>query len=461
MSAGSETPWVPEEGEILSVGDLAERARQLLERAFSWVWVEGEMGNVRVPASGHAYFTLSDDRAQLRAVCFRATLRLLGRGLTEQLRDGLRVLARGRLTVYEARGDLQLVVEDLQPEGEGLLRLELEARKRRLAAEGLFDPARKRPLPPLPRAVGVVTSPTGAAVRDVLQVLRRRAPGVHVCLAPARVQGEEAPRELLEALDLAASHPEVDVVVIARGGGSAEDLAAFNDEELVRGVARCRVPVISGVGHETDVTLVDFAADLRAPTPSAAAELAVREWGHWVERVERAATGLGSAFRTALSGFRQRLELADPLRRSPAARIARLRIGLDRADEALGAAAAGRLLRERSRIAGLETRLFDRAPYRRVGDGLARLARLEDRMAGAVRAYLEARRGAVAVREAELRALSPLAVLRRGYAVAWNGAGEIVRDALQCAVGEDLSVRVARGEFGCRVTSVRSGPEEV
>jgi exodeoxyribonuclease VII large subunit len=453
MSTGTDFSWTPEPGEILAVGDLVARARQLLEGAFASVWVEGEVTNARIPSSGHAYFTLSDDRAQLRAVCFRSTLRLL-RMIPE---DGLRVLARGRLTVYEARGDIQLVVEDMEPEGEGLLRLELEARKLRLASEGLFDADRKRPLPPLPRGVGVVTSPSGAAIRDILQVLERRAPGVHVYLAPARVQGEDAAAELTAALGLAVTHPEVDVVIIGRGGGSAEDLWAFNDEDLVRAVAACPVPVVSAVGHETDVTLVDFAADVRAPTPSAGAELAVREWRRWVDQVRVAEDNLVAGLSRRIRELRRELERRDPARYAPTARIARLRIGLDHTVKAIDAAVEARLLRARSKLAGTEARLSRFAPDRWLNEVAERLRRLEERLLAAVRTSVEVPRRGVELQEAKLRALSPLAVLGRGYAIARKPAGEVVRDARQCAIGDDLGVTLALGQLRCRVSSV-AGP---
>ncbi|GAB4281900.1 MAG: exodeoxyribonuclease VII large subunit [Deferrisomatales bacterium] len=451
MPSKTDSGWAPEPGEILTVADLVARARGLLEQTFSWVWVEGEISNARIPSSGHAYFTLGDGRAQLRAVCFRSTLRLL------RLRpeDGLRVLARGRLTVYEARGDIQLVVEDMEPQGEGLARLELEALKRRLAAEGLFDEGRKRPLPPLPRAVGVVTSPTGAAIRDILQVLRRRAPGVHVYVAPARVQGEGAAEEIRRALALAGAHPEVEVVILGRGGGSAEDLGAFNDEALVRAVAACPVPVIAAVGHEIDVTLVDFAADLRAPTPSAAAELAVREWGRWADEVRRGEEALVRAYRGRIEALRHRLERADPARCSPAPRIARLRIGLDRTAEALDAALARLLWHRKKGLLEWESRLGRRAPHRRLGEVARRLQELEGRMRGAWELGAQRRRGTVSGWAARLEALSPLAVLGRGYAVVRTSSGRVVRAAAQCRPGQPLDVRVARGELGCRVEEVR------
>lgn len=454
-----EAAWRPEPGEILSVGELVSRARQALEQGFASVWVEGEVANLRIPSSGHAYFTLSDGRAHLRAVCFRAVFRLLRVAVAE----GARVLARGRLTLYEARGDVQLVVEDLEPLGAGLARLELEALKRRLSAEGLFAEERKRPLPPLPRSVGVVTSPTGAALRDVLEVLRRRAPGVHVVVAPARVQGDGAAQELRRALALAASQPEVDVVVLGRGGGSAEDLSAFNDEELVRAVAGCPVPVIAAVGHEIDVTLVDYAADVRAPTPSAAAELAVREWGRWADEVRGAEARLGKAFAHCLGQWRRRVERLDPSLRSPAGRIGRLRIALDRTVEVLDAALERRLLRTRSRVAGAEARLAGRSPERCLGARGECLRRLEERLWAWPAAALGRRHREVSHREVALRALNPLAVLGRGYAVARRPGGEVVRDAGACVPGEVLDLRLARGALDCRVTGVHredGGPGE-
>jgi exodeoxyribonuclease VII large subunit len=305
--------------------------------------------------------------------------------------------------------------------------------------------------------VGVVTSPTGAAVRDVLQVLERRAPGVHVYVAPARVQGQEAAGDLKAALALATSHPEVDVVIIGRGGGSAEDLWAFNDEELVRAIASCAVPVISAVGHETDVTLVDFAADVRAPTPSAAAELAVREWGRWVDQVRRLEENLAAAFCRRVDAFRRVVERCDPLRYSPSARMARWRIALDHLAKTMDGASDSVILRGRSRVAGLETRLSRFAPERWVREVATRLRGLEDRLVTAARARLDGRRRGVDLQQAQLRALSPLAVLGRGYAIARKPTGELVRDARQCAVGDDLGVTLACGGLGCKVSSLTGG----
>ncbi len=254
------------------MSELTRRIKSSLEDQFPTVWVEGEISNLRTPSSGHAYFTLKDDSAQLRCVLFRGR----GRRVAFQPEDGMQVLAFGGLDVYLARGEYQLVVELLEPKGVGALQLAFEQLKRRLEAEGLFDAARKRPLPPFPRTIGIVTSPTGAAIRDILHVIARRFADLRIVVCPVRVQGEEAPAEIVRAI-AAPRRSRLDVVIVGRGGGSIEDLWAFNDERVARAIAACRVPVISAVGHETDFTIADFVADLRAPTPSAAAELVVRE----------------------------------------------------------------------------------------------------------------------------------------------------------------------------------------
>jgi exodeoxyribonuclease VII large subunit len=458
MSFEGEAGWLPEAGEILTVSSLLSMTRGVLEKNFPLVWLEGEVGNARIPASGHAYFTLGDEGGQIRAVCFRSTLRLVGR-IPE---DGLRVLVRGRLTLYEARGDLQLVVEDIEEYGEGFLRLEYEARKQRLAAAGWFDAGRKRALPPLPSLIGVVTSPTGAAIHDILEVLRRRAPGVHVVLSPARVQGEGAAVELLAALELLVEEVRPDVVILGRGGGSYEDLWEFNDEDLVRAVASSPVPVIAAVGHEVDVSLVDFAADVRAPTPSAAAELAVQEWEVWSQRVERAERNLEQALGRILAALRSNLERLDVVSRGVLlrGRIDRLRMGLDRRLEA-GVGALGRLRHQQAAILSeWEARLVRVSPELRMAQASESLRELERRSSEAVACALRSGRQSVHLWEAKLGALSPLGVLGRGYALVRNARGRIVADARDCAVGETLGVTLARGGLACRVLRTSSPDAE-
>ena len=257
--------------QVYSVSELTQRLKGLLETQFPDVWVAGEISNLRPATSGHLYFTLKDSNAQLRAVCFRSQARYL----KFKPRDGVSVIARGRLSVYEARGEYQLLVELLEPAGLGALQLAFEQLKAKLAAEGLFDTARKKPLPVLPRTVGIVTSPSGAVIRDILRVLRRRYRNMNALLYPVRVQGEGAAQEIVQAIEHLNRRGGVDVMILARGGGSLEDLWAFNEEDVARAIAASRIPIISGVGHESDFTIADFVADLRAPTPSAAAELVV------------------------------------------------------------------------------------------------------------------------------------------------------------------------------------------
>ncbi len=437
---------------VCSVSELVGRARDLLESGIGSVWVEGEVRNLRIPRSGHAYFSLGDGRSQIRAVCFRSVLR----ALSVTLDEGCQVLAWGRVSVYEPRGDLQLIVDILEPvDGLGVLLREYEARKRRLEAEGWFAADRKRPIPSLPRAVGVVTSPSGAALRDILQVLGRRAPGVRVIVSPANVQGEGAADEVRRALERVAGLPEVDLVLVARGGGSLEDLWPFNDEDLVRSVARCPVPVITGVGHETDVTLVDLAADVRAPTPSAAAELAVRDWGAWVDALRALEGRLERAARSRIQGLRARLAGLDPGLRSPRGKIEQWRVRVDRWAERLEALWDRRLLEARGGLARAEARLDSAAPHRRWALAAARLEGLGARLDRAVGRALEARRDRVTGLEVQARALSPYGALRRGYALVRDEEGNVVRDAARCSVGQPLTVLLERGELGARVTEVR------
>jgi exodeoxyribonuclease VII large subunit len=439
---------------VHTVSELTARIRTLLEEELFEIWVEGEISNCRVWNTGHLYFTLKDGGAQIKGVMFRSALRLLK--FTPQ--DGLRVVARGRVSVYDPKGEYQVVCEHLEPGGLGALQLAYDQLKERLAREGLFDARRKRALPALPRKIGVVTSLDGAAVRDIIKVLRRRYANAHVVIRPVRVQGEGAALDIARGLSAIVKVKGVDVVIVGRGGGSMEDLWAFNEEVAVRAIAGCPLPIISAVGHETDVTLADFVADLRAPTPSAAAEMVVArkdEFGSRIDRLEGRLNGsmhnrrhrLESRLRTldaraGLGGARGRLamharhvgELSHELRQALRARVATrerkyqsLRLALEMFDL-------------RRRLAGLRTRLV-------AGDG--RLATVRDRR----RHALDARLGAALAR---LESLSPLAVLARGYAVCWNGdRTQIVRDASTLSIGDRVTVTVQRGELACEVKDVR------
>src|SRR6478736_5757434 len=295
----------PQPRRVFTVTELTVRVRDLLEQEFFEVWVEGELSNCRVWNTGHLYFTLKDGSSQVRAVIFRSALRYL----KFKPADGLRVVARGRVSVYEPKGEYQLVCEHLEPQGLGALQLAFDQLKKRLQDEGLFDAARKRPLPLLPRKIGIVTSLDGAAIRDIIKVLRRRYANAHLIIRPARVQGEGAALEIARGLRSLSRMPGVDVVIVGRGGGSIEDLWAFNEEIVARAIAKCPIPVISAVGHETDVTIADFVADLRAPTPSAAAEIVVGAKDEFCGRIDRLHDRLGSAMRGRVQGWSRRVHM--------------------------------------------------------------------------------------------------------------------------------------------------------
>jgi exodeoxyribonuclease VII large subunit len=432
----------------LTVTELTAAVRTLLEDRFRTVTVAGEISNCRPWSSGHFYFTLKDERCQLRAVMFRTEARML----KFRPADGLRVVARGRLAVYDVKGEYQLVCDTLAPDGLGARHAAFEALKRRLRDEGLFERARKRPLPVLPRRIGVVTSLDGAAVRDILRILTGRHPGVRVVVRPARVQGAGAADDLVRALQAIVRVPDLDVVIIGRGGGSAEDLWAFNDEGLARAIARCPVPVIAAVGHEVDVTMADFVADVRAATPSNAAEIVVDRLDNFCARIDRAERRLLGVVRLAEARRRQRLDrLENALSRWPM-RVA-LR-GRDREQLELRTRHGIRrqLGRAAARLEALDRRLERRDVRRLVAAFGARLTAADHRL----RATIDARRLAAAGRAgslgARLDALSPLAVLARGYAVCWDDSRtRILRTASAVRPGDRVHVVLAEGELGCRV----------
>ncbi len=432
----------------LSVSELNAQLKHLIEGEFGGITVEGEVSNCRPASSGHIYFTLKDDYAQVRAVMFRKEARTL----KFKAEDGLRVVARGRISVYEVRGDYQLIVDSMEPHGLGALQAAFEQLKRRLQAEGLFEAARKRPLPVLPKRIGIVTSADGAALRDMLRVLGLRHANASVVIRPARVQGDDAPADLVRALRAVARVPGVDVVIIGRGGGSAEDLWAFNDEHLARAIAACPVPVVSAVGHEIDFTIADFVADVRAATPSNAAELVVDRADNFYSRIDRAAERLRAAIERAAAGRSQRAErLAFRLDQWPVKVALRER---DRQDLAfrLDRAAAASLGRASQRFDGLRRRLEQRDIHRVIGDLRARTVRAEHALRALVADRRHRAERQAATLAARLDALSPLAVLGRGYAVCWNEARTgIIRSAAAVEPGARVRVTLALGELGCRV----------
>jgi len=344
--------------EIISVSALNDRIKNLLEEELPFVRVEGEVSNLRRPSSGHVYFTLKDAKSQIRAVIFKNPYGARKSGLSEfAVEEGMSIVCLARLTVYPPRGEYQLIVETVEPRGLGALQKAFEQLKARLAAEGLFDAGRKKPLPFLPGKIGVITSPSGAVIRDILTVTRRRFPSVDILIAPVRVQGSEAPAEIIKALSCLQIIGAADVIILARGGGSLEDLAPFNDEKVARAIAASRIPVISAVGHETDFTIADFAADLRAATPSAAAELAVPRRDELLDAIERLRGRLAQRFRQKMT---QRRESASALRerlRDPRRRLVDARLALDDYSERIKLAAIRHRESKRRELAGLNIRL--------------------------------------------------------------------------------------------------------
>jgi exodeoxyribonuclease VII large subunit len=441
-------PLMPER-RIWTVSDLTARIRDLLAREFTDIQVEGEISNAHAAQSGHFYFTLKDAKAQIRCVCFRQQL------LRMKFRpeDGLHVTVRGSVSVYEARGEYQIYVEHLEPVGRGALQLAFEQLKRRLDEEGLFDPARKKPLPVLPRRIGLITSPTGAAVRDVVRILRRRFPNLHLILYPVRVQGEGAPDEIVAAIKYFNRKQLADVIILARGGGSLEDLWAFNEELVARAISACTIPIITGVGHETDFTIADFVADMRASTPSAAAELVIQSRREFDRHLAELQHKVAQLTRYLLLQWRRQLrdlithrgfrELEDLLRRRR-----------QRTDELAAHLADGlrvRLDRLRRRFTTARTHLVSvdlRARLR------AFALRLEQRSGGLgtrIERVLVAKRQRLDRLKLQLEERNPMRVLERGYAVCYDDAGNVVHSAEAVALGDRIRVQLSRGRLSADV----------
>jgi exodeoxyribonuclease VII large subunit len=427
--------------------------RASIEAQFSDIWLEGELSNLRAPGSGHVYCTLKDKTSQIRAVLFRsAAVRL-----HFALQEGLQVIVRGRLTVYEPRGEYQIVLDRVEPKGIGALQLAFEQLKERLATEGLFDQDRKKSIPAFPRTVGVVTSLTGAAIRDILAVLRRRWPPLHILIAPVQVQGEGAGRQIAEALT-ALNHldfVDVDVIIVGRGGGSLEDLWSFNEEIVVRAIAASRVPVVSAVGHEIDVTLADFVADLRAPTPSAAAEAVVPVLAEIVERLRELKVRLGQVMLRHCAFERQRLDAG--MRGVTDVRF-RLQEAAQRTDEMvdrLREMVRQLLVAGRERVHGVQRNLSVLNPILAIKQGLATVPQLSKRLEGQMGVMLAQHRHRILATLAQLNTLSPWAILGRGYSILQTvPAGQILHRANDVAVGQELEAQLASGRLSCTVTQV-------
>jgi exodeoxyribonuclease VII large subunit len=436
------------ERQVLTPSTLNALARELIEGSFPLVWIEGELSNVARPASGHLYFTLKDAGAQVRGAMFKPRSGLLRFKPT----DGLRVLVRTRVSLYEARGDFQLIVEHMEEAGEGALRRQFEQLKAKLAAEGLFDTARKRPLPRLPRRIGILTSPTGAAVRDVISVLRRRLPLVEVDILPVPVQGEAAPAQLRAMLEAAGRAGRHDVLLLTRGGGSLEDLWAFNDEALARAIAACPVPVVSAVGHEVDFTIADFVADLRAPTPSAAAELLVPDGAELARELARHAQRARAAIERQLRGLAQRTDLAHARLAAlqPARRLALLAARLDGLRTRLAAAPRARLAQRGQQLALARARLQGAHPHAALALRRQTLASLRQRLLAVAADTTNAPQRRLALVVRALHAVSPLATLSRGYAIVRLAGGRVLHQPADAPADTPLHIQLDGGLLRAR-----------
>jgi len=444
---------VSPERSVLSVSALSAQLAHVMEERFPAVWVEGEISNFKVYGSGHAYFTLKDEGAQLRCVLFRTRTRRV----RFEPRDGLHVMAFGAIEIYAQRGDYSLVVELLEPKGVGALQLAFEQLKERLAREGLFDAGRKRPLPRFPRKIGIVTSPSGAAIRDMLRVIGRRFGEIHIVLAPARVQGEGAAAEVAQGIRELNALGGVDVIIVGRGGGSLEDLWAFNDEMLARTIAASKIPVISAVGHEVDFTIADFVADVRAATPSNAAELVVKEKRGIVDALGDLTGRLQRVMRRGLAAHRDRLERALGRRvlTDPGRPLRELERRLDDARVRLRQAALAALDRRAHRVELAGRGLRSLSPVARTLNGRRALIDLQGRLERGMHRALDRSRHRLGAGAGRLDSLSPLAVLSRGYSLTRTADGRIVRTWRDVAAGDAVNVLLHHGSLDCRVDATR------
>lgn len=424
---------------VFSVSELNTKIRGLIEGSFPLVWVKAEISNFKPHTSGHFYFCLKDSKSQINAVMFKT----FNHRLKFRPQDGMEVMVRGRVTVYEPRGNYQMFCEIMEPVGFGALQLAFEQLKEKLKKEGLFDAQKKRPLPSLPSHVVIVTSPTGAAIRDMLNVLGRRFRGLQITLVPAKVQGDQAPAEIVEAIRLGNKIPDADVMIVGRGGGSIEDLWAFNDERVARAIAASRLPVISAVGHEVDFTIADFVADLRAPTPSAAAELVVRNAAEIIERLGLDERRLRLAMIRRFSELRSRIELREERLIDPQRRLQQMALRCDDLFERMQLCLNRQFRDAKHKVEVFRQRLGD--PKNALALKGERILQYEKRLALRIRGHLDFALEKVGRQMSLLQSLSPLQVLDRGYAIARDKKGQVVRDANGVMPNEEMTVRLAKG----------------
>lgn len=437
---------------IFTVSRLNQTVRLLLEREVGQVWISGEISNFTQPASGHWYFTLKDDTAQVRCAMFRNS----NRRVTFRPQHGQQILVRASITLYEPRGEYQIIVESMQPAGEGLLQQKYEQLKAKLAAEGLFDQQSKQPLPSPAHCVGVITSKTGAALHDILHVLKRRDPSLPVVIYPTAVQGEDAPGQIVRAIELANSRQECDVLIVGRGGGSLEDLWSFNDERVARAIFTSRIPIVSAVGHETDVTIADFVADLRAPTPSAAAEMVSRNQLELLRQLQSGQQRLEMAMDYYLANRTRRFtQLEHRLQQQhPQLRLARQQTVLERLRQRMTYAMDNQLKRSGQRQQRITQRLNQHSPQPRIHRAQNRVQQLEYRLAQLMSARLSATRERFGNTVTHLEAVSPLSTLARGYSVTTATDGNVLKQTKQVKAGDVLTTRLVDGWIESEVKGV-------
>ena len=439
---------------IYTVSRLNQTVRMLLEQQMGQVWISGEISNFTQPASGHWYFTLKDDGAQVRCAMFRNS----NRRVTFRPQHGQQVLVRANITLYEPRGDYQIIVESMQPAGVGLLQQQFEQLKQKLSLEGLFDAQHKQPLPSPAHQIGVITSKTGAALHDILHVLQRRDPSLPVVIYPTAVQGDDAPAQIVRAIQLANQRAECDVLIVGRGGGSLEDLWSFNDERVARAIFASRIPIVSAVGHETDVTIADFIADLRAPTPSAAAEVVSRNQQELLRQIQGQQQRLEMAMDYFFANLQQRFtRLHHRLQQQhPQLRLARQQTTLDRLRQRLNHAVENRLRLATQQQQRVTQRLNQQQPQGRIHRAQTRIQQLEYRLSQLITARLGSTRQRFGTAIAQLEAVSPLATLARGYSVTTATDGKVLKKTKQVKAGDLLTTRVEDGLIESQVTDIQS-----
>ncbi|MCW9011131.1 exodeoxyribonuclease VII large subunit [Marinobacter sp.] len=449
------TPYPDTRPRALTVSELNHQARHLLETSFMQVWVEGELSGFSRPSSGHWYFSLKDQKCQIRCAMFRGA----NQRIRTLPREGDQIRIRGKVTLYENRGDFQIIVEHLEPAGLGALQQAFEALKARLQGEGLFDPARKKPIPATPRHIGVVTSPTGAAIHDILTVLKRRCPAIPVTLYPTAVQGEAATADIVRAIDRAQQHGLADVLIIGRGGGSLEDLWCFNEEAVARAIAACPIPTVSAVGHEVDVTIADFVADLRAPTPSAAAEKISPDQQDWLRRLAEQQGRLGQSARRLLQRLDNQLGHLSARLRDPRRELLEKAQRMDELELRLNKAIRDRLDQQKQKTDYLLQRMSAQSPHRTLKTAREQTQRLEERLTLATRHQLRQKDERLQHIAQTLHVVSPLATLGRGYAIVKDDNDRIVRKAGDLETGSQITARLGHGSVAARVTEINSSSE--